>query len=228
VHSVEGRPGRPPGTSRTRDGLTERQHRIVDFVAAAVRDSGYSPSMREIGKAVGLSSTSSVAHQVKALEARGVLGRDPRRPRTFRLARDAHTETETEVAVEGYDGQAVNVPLVGRIAAGVPITAEQHHEDVLVLPRRLVGDGDLFALKVVGSSMTGAGIFDGDTVVVRAQRTADSGDIVAAMIDGEATVKRLRCTPPNVWLMPENPAFQPISATEALILGRVVAVLRAL
>jgi len=198
----------------------------VHFIRDTMRRTGYSPSLREIGEGVGLSSTSSVTHQVKALEALGVLRRDPHRPRTFRLVHE--DPAALDPADPGLPAQARTVPLLGRIAAGQPITAEEHVEDVLTLPRLLVGEGRLFALTVSGDSMINARIQDGDTVVVRSQPQAESGDIVAAMIDGEATVKRLRRMANGTWLMPENPEYPPIPADRARILGRVVTVLRSL
>ena len=216
-------PGRRSGTQYTDEGLTERQDQIVRFIRTALQRTGYSPSMREIGQAVGLASTSSVAHQINVLEGLGVLRRDPHRPRTFHLA---HQDPDPSLAAE--PASEVAVPLLGRIAAGAPITAEEHIEDVLSLPRQLVGEGRLFALTVSGQSMINARIQDGDTVVVRTQPQAESGDIVAAMIDGEATIKRLRRTANRTWLMPENPEYPPIPAERARILGRVVAVLRSL
>ncbi|MEW1699389.1 MULTISPECIES: transcriptional repressor LexA [unclassified Streptomyces] len=221
-----GRPGRPPGIRVDADGLTQRQAAIIRFIEREVSRQGYPPSMREIGADVGLSSTSSVAHQLMALERKGVLYRDPHRPRAYRVR--AGWATEYPQAPTSGAPAAAAVPLVGRIAAGAPILAEESVEDVLTLPRQLVGEGLLFALKVVGDSMIDAAICSGDTVVVRQADDADSGDIVAAMIDGEATVKRLRRENGHVWLLPHNAAYQPIPGDDAVILGKVVAVLRAL
>ncbi|MFE5587810.1 transcriptional repressor LexA [Kitasatospora sp. NPDC056531] len=207
------------------EGLTERQRRVIEVMRDSVRRRGYPPSMREIGQAVGLTSTSSVSHQVKALERKGLQYRDPNRPRAYRVWADRHTApTDTT----GNIGVPVPVPLVGRIAAGGPILAEQTVEDVLPLPRQLVGEGELFALTVRGDSMIEAAICDGDWVTVRRQPVADNGDIVAAMIDGEATIKRLKRDNSGVWLMPHNPAYEPINGDNATILGKVVAVLRRL
>ncbi|CAM5294758.1 LexA repressor [Streptomyces spiroverticillatus] len=218
-------PGRPRGIRPGPDGLTARQSAIVEAVRDHVRAHGYPPSMREIGAAVGLASTSSVAHQLGVLERRGVLERDPQRPRAYRITADRFAAL---AAPPDDVHRAVNVPLLGRIAAGTPVLAEQHVEDVLPLPRRLVGEGDLFVLDVVGSSMINAHIADGDQVVVRSQSEAQNGDIVAAMIDGEATVKRFKRDGDQVWLLPENPGYQPIWGAEATILGKVTAVLRRL
>lgn len=220
-------PGRPPGIRRGPDGLTDRQRAIVGCIARSVADRGYPPSMREIGQAVGLTSTSSVAHQLLALERKGALRRDPHRPRAYCLplkfsAGEEDERPESEPA-------AAEVPLVGRIAAGTPIFAEETVEDTYVLPRQLVGEGELFALKVSGESMIEAAICDGDVVTVWRQQVAEPGDIVAAMLDGEATVKRFqRDAAGHAWLVAHNPAFAPLAADEAVILGKVVAVMRAL
>ncbi|MFH8387569.1 transcriptional repressor LexA [Kitasatospora sp. NPDC018058] len=223
--TTRARSGRPPGVRTDAEGLTERQRRVTEVIRDSVQRRGYPPSMREIGEAVGLTSTSSVAHQVKALERKGHLYRDPHRPRAYRVWADRQTApTDTTDSAE----VPIPVPLVGRIAAGGPILAEQTVEDVLPLPRQLVGEGELFALTVRGDSMIEAAICDGDTVVVRRQPVAENGDIVAAMIDGEATVKRLKRDNGQVWLMPHNPAYEPINGDNATILGKVVAVLRRL
>jgi repressor LexA len=209
--------------------LTERQRTILNVIRASVTSRGYPPSIREIGDAVGLTSTSSVAHQLRTLERKGYLRRDPNRPRAVDVrgaddvAAAAHT---TEVA--GSDALPVPtfVPVLGRIAAGGPILAEEAVEDVFPLPRELVGEGTLFLLRVVGDSMVEAAICDGDWVVVRQQNVADNGDIVAAMLDGEATVKTFKRAGGQVWLMPHNPAFDPILGNEATVLGKVVTVIR--
>lgn len=209
-------------------GLTERQRTILDVIRASVTSRGYPPSIREIGDAVGLTSTSSVAHQLRTLERKGYLRRDANRPRAVdvRGADDVVSPVRTEVAGSDALPEPTFVPVLGRIAAGGPILAEEAVEDVFPLPRELVGDGSLFLLKVVGESMIDAAICDGDWVVVRQQNVADNGDIVAAMIDGEATVKTFKRTSGQVWLMPHNPAFDPIPGNDAAILGKVVTVLR--
>jgi repressor LexA len=203
-------------------GLTPRQRRVLEVIRDSVERRGYPPSMREIGEAVGLTSTSSVAHQLSTLQRKGFLRRDANRPRAV------------EVTLPGDDptgeGDArptpAYVPLVGRIAAGGPILAEQVVEDVFPLPRQLVGDGQLFLLQVKGDSMIDAAIADGDWVVVRQQPAADNGEIVAAMIDGEATVKTFSRKDGHVWLLPHNDDYAPIPGDEATVLGRVTAVLR--
>ncbi len=200
-------------------GLTARQRRIVEFIERTVRERGYPPTVREIGEAVGLTSSSSVHAQLANLERRGLLHKDPTKPRAMSL--------------EAPRVEGVAVPLLGRIAAGAPVLAEQHIEDYLTVPMGFVDGGDHFALRVVGDSMTGAGILDGDVVVVRGQDDADDGDVVAALLPGpaedEATVKRLRRARGTVTLVPENPALEPFEMDpRGRIIGKVVAVLRRL
>ncbi len=234
------------------DGLTPRQRRILEVIRDAVEHRGYPPSIREMGEAVGLASSSSVAHQLKMLEHKGFLRRDPNRPRALEVLLPgpgsavatpaqvvepviAHPAAVTAPQA-GYDetgmGDAypapVHVPVIGRIAAGGPILAEEHVEDVFALPRQLVGEGTMFLLEVQGDSMIDAAICSGDWVVVRQQQTADNGDIVAALLDTEATVKTFKRTGDQVWLLPHNPAYEPIDGNHASILGKVVAVLRRL
>ncbi|MEO8814292.1 MAG: transcriptional repressor LexA [Mycobacterium sp.] len=208
--------------------LTARQRGILDVIRASVSDRGYPPSIREIGDAVGLTSTSSVAHQLRTLERKGYLRRDPNRPRAVdvRGSEDLSTAPRTEVAGSDALPEPAFVPVLGRIAAGGPILAEEAVEAVFPLPRELVGEGELFLLKVVGESMVDAAICDGDWVVVRQQNVADNGDIVAAMIDGEATVKTFKRTGGQVWLMPHNRAFDPIPGNDATVMGKVVTVIR--
>jgi repressor LexA len=209
--------------------LTPRQRTILDVIRGSVTSRGYPPSIREIGDAVGLTSTSSVAHQLRTLEKKGYLRRDPNRPRAVdvRSADDvSRAPVITDVAGSDALPEPTYVPVLGRIAAGGPILAEEAVEDVFPLPRELVGEGALFLLKVVGESMVDAAICDGDWVVVRQQNVADNGDIVAAMIDGEATVKTFKRTGGQVWLMPYNPAFDPIPGNDAAVLGKVVTVIR--
>ncbi|GAA1810256.1 transcriptional repressor LexA [Luedemannella flava] len=202
--------------------LTDRQRRILEYMRDIVSQRGYPPTVREIGEAVGLVSPSSVAYQLGVLEKKGYLRKDPNRPRAV----DVRTPVQVIEDDARNRPRPAYVPLVGRIAAGGPILAEQSIEDVFPLPRELVGEGTLFLLQVKGDSMLDAAICDGDWVVVRQQQTADGGDIVAAMLDGEATVKTFRRRDGHVWLMPQNPAFDPILGDEAAILGKVVAVLR--
>jgi repressor LexA len=199
---------------------TARQQRILDVISSTVRERGYPPTVREIGEAVGLTSSSSVHAQLANLERKGLLRKDPTKPRAMTLATE-----------EGH-ARGVSVPLLGRIAAGAPTLAQEHVEEYLAVPQGFAKDADHFALRVAGDSMIDAGIVDGDLVVVRAQETADDGDIVAALLPGpaedEATVKRLGHDGPRVVLIPENPALEPFEMTDGRILGRVVAVLRRL
>jgi repressor LexA len=198
--------------------ITPRQQRILDFIAETVRDRGYPPTVREIGEAVGLTSSSSVHAQLANLERKGLLHKDPTKPRAMALSQPK--------------ADAVTVPLVGRIAAGAPVLATEHVEEYLAVPEGYAGDDDHFALKVTGQSMIGAGILDGDVVVVRAQEHARDGDIVAALLPGpaedEATVKRLGHDGDRVMLIPENPALKPYEMVDGRIMGTVVAVLRKL
>jgi len=241
---AKGRPGRKPKGSVPEivtelpehpdpgHVLTWRQRKVLQVIRDSVQRRGYPPSMREIGEAVGLTSTSSVSYQLATLQAKGYLRRDAGRPRTVEVRLPGHPaiRPDAEVAPEsGLDipsQEAAFVPVIGRIAAGGPILAEQAVEDIFPLPKQLVGEGTLFLLKVAGDSMINAAIADGDWVVVRQQPVAENGDIVAAMIDGEATVKTFKHTGEHIWLMPHNPAYEPIQGDDAAILGRVVAVLR--
>ncbi|ADB33719.1 SOS-response transcriptional repressor, LexA [Kribbella flavida DSM 17836] len=222
-------------------GLTPRQRRVLDVIRDSVDSRGYPPSMREIGERVGLTSSSSVSHQLRVLEQKGLLRRDPNRPRAIEVrypgeVADAAARRGSVGAVRqtAYDETgagdahpaAAYVPVVGRIAAGGPILAEQDIEEVFPLPKAMVGEGTLFMLRVKGESMIEAAICDGDWVVVRQQPNAENGDIVAAMIDGEATVKTFKKTENEIWLLPHNPAFEPIDGHDATILGKVVTVLR--
>ena len=203
-----------PSDRAARD-LTPRQRRIVEVIEDSVRCHGYAPTLREIGDAAGLASTSSVAYQLSVLKQKGRLSREAGRPRTAVLR-----------------APVARVPLVGRIRAGVPILADELVEDVIPLPRQLVGEGDLIVLRIVGDSMINAAIADGDWVVVRRESDVENGDIVAAMIesdtsaDGEATVKTFKKRDGHVWLLPQNPAYEPIEGDNATIIGKVVAVLR--
>jgi len=226
-------PDSPPDAT----GLTVRQQRILMVLRDAIENRGYPPSIREIGEEVGLASSSSVAHQLRVLESKGFIKRDPNRPRALEVflpevmaaRRSLSSADDSSFDVTGIGDlmpEATNVPLVGRIAAGGPILAEERVEEVYPLPKTLVGGGTLFMLEVVGESMIDAAICSGDFVVVRQEQTANNGDIVAAMIDGEATVKTFQRKNGKVWLMPHNDAFEPIDGTHASILGIVTAVLR--
>ncbi len=247
-------PGHP---AETPQALTPRQRAIVETIRASIAEHGYPPSMREIGDAAGLGSLSSVKHQLTRLEQFGYLRRHPGRPRALEVLRDedgtllgASGEPAAEADLPAAEapgtggdavvsalptwhtgteeGESVPVPWVGRIAAGGPILADQQVEDVMALPRRLTGEGELFMLQVSGDSMVDAAICDGDWVVVRRQSTAVNGDIVAALLDDEATVKTFRQRDGHTWLLPQNTAYEPILGDHATIMGRVVTVLRAL
>jgi repressor LexA len=240
----KGRPGRKPKGSvplvvaevpdhpDPNHVLTWRQRKVLQVIRESVQKRGYPPSMREIGEAVGLTSTSSVSYQLSTLQSKGYLRRDAGRPRTVEVRLPGHpavrpeADEPDEAAFDIASQDAAYVPLIGRIAAGGPILAEEAIEDIFPLPKQLVGNGTLFLLKVVGDSMINAAITDGDWVVVRQQPVADNGDIVAAMIDGEATVKTFKRSDDHIWLMPHNPAYTPIPGDEATILGKIVTVLR--
>ena len=214
-----------PDSSEDASGLTRRQRRVLEVIRESVQTRGYPPSVREIGEAVGLNSPSSVAYQLKALEAKGHLRRDPNRPRAMEVLDPEASGFDATDSGEARP-DAVLVPVVGQIAAGGPILAEQAIETVFPLPKELVGDGDLFLLRVKGDSMIEAAICDGDYVVVRAGRAAENGAIVAALLEDEATVKTLRQRDGHTWLVPHNPAYEPIDGDHAVIMGTVVAVLR--
>lgn len=200
--------------------VSAKQTLILQVIADWVQRHGYSPTVREIGAAVGLRSPSSVTHHLKALERHGLVRR-ARSPRTLRSP-----SLQATAAVE--EGHTVRVPLLGTVAAGYPILAEQLVEDDLLLPISLVGRGTMFALNVKGDSMVEAAICDGDTVIVRQQPVAHSGDIVAALIDGEATIKAYRTRGGRVELVPCNPLYKVLSGDNAVILGKVTCVLRRL
>ena len=215
-------PDGPPDAT----GLTPRQQRVLTVIRDSIESRGYPPSMREIGERVGLTSSSSVAHQLRVLELKGFLKRDPNRPRALSV----YTPDETSVVDETGVGDAMPaptyVPMVGRIAAGGPILAEERVEEIMPLPKSLVGGGTLFLLEVTGDSMIDAAICNGDYVVIRQQPSAENGEVVAAMIDGEATVKTFQRKDGRIWLLPHNDAYDPIDGTHATILGKVTAVLR--
>ncbi|MBX3116155.1 MAG: transcriptional repressor LexA [Cryobacterium sp.] len=217
--------GTTRSSTRRRRSLSSKQQQILEVIQQSVSRRGYPPSMREIGDAVGLSSLSSVTHQLNQLELSGYLRRDPNRTRALEVLIELPSAEDSE-EISAPLADAAMVPLVGRIAAGIPITADQQVEEVFPLPRQLVGKGELFMLKVVGESMIDAAICDGDWVVVRQQKIAENGEIVAAMIDGEATVKVFQQRDGHTWLLPRNSSFAPILGDSSEVLGKVVAVLR--
>lgn len=207
--------------------LTDVQQRIQAYIEHSLDSRGVPPSMREICDNTGLASTSSVSHQLSQLERAGYIRRHANTARTLEIIKRLTPEPDAPVtSLFASDDSVRHVPLVGRIAAGIPITAEQHVDDVMALPEALVGSGTLFMLKVVGDSMVDAAICDGDYVVVRQQATADNGDIVAALLDEEATVKVFKQRDGHTWLLPQNSAYEPILGDHATVLGKVVTVLR--
>ncbi|MER2135276.1 MAG: transcriptional repressor LexA [Arthrobacter sp.] len=222
--------------------MTPRQKKILETIQASVSANGYPPSMREIGDTVGLASLSSVTHQLSQLEKMGYIRRDPKRPRAMEIlvpllmhkeqkdSADTPAATGTPATVTELTTavDTAMVPLVGRIAAGGPILADQVVEEMVPLPRQLVGHGELFMLRVSGDSMVDAAICDGDWVVVRRQQTAENGDIVAALLDEEATVKTFRQRNGHTWLLPQNTRYEPIMGDHATIMGKVVSVMRSL
>src|SRR5699024_7415503 len=221
--------------------LSDRQRRILEVIRDAVVLRGYPPSIREIGDAAGLQSTSSVAYQLKELEKKGFLRRDPNKPRAVDVRHLPDTDNRIKAGPKAKARSAAGgspqpelasstsfIPVVGKIAAGNPILAEQNIEEYYPLPAEIVGDGELYMLQVVGESMRDAGILDGDWVVVRSQPVAEQGEFVAAMIEGEATVKEFHKDASGIWLLPHNDSFAPIPAENAEIMGKVVSVMRKL
>ena len=240
----EGRPAAAAAADSPRPrALTPRQKKILETIQASVSANGYPPSMREIGDTVGLASLSSVTHQLSQLEKMGYIRRDPKRPRAMEILVPLLMHKEQKESADipaGGSGTPASVtelttavdtamvPLVGRIAAGGPILADQVVEEMVPLPRQLVGHGELFMLRVSGDSMVDAAICDGDWVVVRRQQTAENGDIVAALLDDEATVKTFRQRNGHTWLLPQNTRYEPIMGDHATIMGKVVSVMRSL
>jgi repressor LexA len=224
----------PPDQPGPGQVLTWRQRKILQVIRDFGQRHGYAPSLREIGQAAGLASASSVSYQLAILQKKGYLRRDAGRPRTVevRLPGQPAVRVEADSLVGALDvsseaARYVSVPAIGQIPAGDLRPADQVVGDSFMLPQQLVGEGELFMLTVAGDSMIDAAITDGDWVVVRRQDAAENGDIVAAMIDGEATVKTFRRSDgDHVWLMPQNPRYTPIPGDEATILGKVVTVLR--
>lgn len=217
-----------PETLAGAHGLTRRQIAILSVVKQHIDEHGYPPSIRDVAERSGLASTSSVTYQLKVLEEKGFIKRDPNRPRAVVVTMPISKETLSPE--QSFDGTAKSVaaPLIGRIAAGGPILAQQQIEDVFALPKQIVGEGEVFMLEVQGDSMIDAAICEGDWVVVRRQGDAVNGDIVAALLDEEATVKTFHRQKGQVWLLPRNERYSPIDGTHATIMGKVVAVLRKL
>jgi len=203
-------------------GTTERQQRILEVISEYTAERGYPPSVREIGERVGLSSSSTVQSHLKTLERRGLISRDPTKPRAIR----SEATHPTNPVPPGPE--TLTMPIIGRVAAGVPITAQENIEGEFVLPSAFARHADSFMPRVAGDSMIDAAILDGDLILVRPQKNANNGEIVVAMLDGEATVKRFYKEEGRVRLQPENPAMAPIYANDVTIVGRVEAVVRKL
>ena len=231
---------KPKKTTEKTDyaSLSDRQRRILNVISDAVMLRGYPPSIREIGDAAGLQSTSSVAYQLKQLEEKGFLRRAPNKPRAVDV-RHLNTDdgakkpgrkpAKPEQQVPEDAGAVSYIPVVGRIAAGAPITAEENVDAYFPMPDEVVGGGDLYMLQVVGDSMQDAGILDGDWVIIRSQSVAEEGEFVAALLEGsEATVKEFHRDSSGVWLLPHNEAYAPINGDDAEIMGKVVSVFRKL
>lgn len=211
--------------------ISKRQQSIYDFICAYTKDHGYPPSVREIGSAVGLASPSTVHMHLKSLEEKGYIHRDSKKPRTIELVDAPQVNTGNNPVINVHQDLATNtisLPLVGRVAAGVPILAEQNVEEVLTLPTSVVGDSSSFILRVRGQSMINVGIFDGDYIVVKEQHEAHDGEIIVALIDDSATVKTFYREKNFVRLQPENDAMEPIFVQNPTILGRVTALIRSM
>ena len=220
--------GQPPSGYGSNHVLTERQQKILDCVHQSVESRGYPPTLREIASSVGLKSTSAVAYQLRILEKKGHLTRDAGMPRTVvekssRLRLVQERSEVSSVSIGDGPQNLVSVPWFERIAAGNPVIANPFSESFMHLPSEMVGYGELFAIRVAGDSMVNASIFDGDYVVVRRQDDAAKGDIVAALIEEEVTVKTFQHVDGHVWLMPQNPSYEPIPGDDCRLMGKVVA-----
>ena len=214
-----------------RGKLGKRQLAIYDFIRSYSTEHGYPPSVREIGSAVGLASPSTVHMHLKVLEENGLIRRDSKKPRTIEVVdKQGQAEESGELAsvTQDVDRNLITLPLVGRVAAGTPILAEQNIEETLSLPTSIVGDSSSFVLRVRGESMINAGIFDGDYIVVKEQQDAHDGEIVVALIDDSATVKTFYRERDRIRLQPENDAMEPIYVENPVILGRVTALIRSI
>lgn len=215
----------------SKDKLSKRQQSIYDYICTYTRDHGYPPSVREIGAAVGLASPSTVHMHLKSLEEKGYIHRDSKKPRTIEVVEDSAPEQSSTPLVnvtQNVDGNTITLPVVGRVAAGVPILAEQNVEEVMSLPTSVVGDSSSFVLRVHGQSMINAGILDGDYIVVKEEHDAHNGEIVVALIDDSATVKTFYREKDRIRLQPENDTMEPIYADNPVILGRVTALIRSI
>lgn len=209
--------------------LSKRQAAIYDYILSYAESHGYPPSVREIGSAVGLKSPSTVHMHLKALEELSLITRDPKKPRTIDITKQSQdAPVKLGSVTQDLNGNSISLPLVGRVAAGVPILAEQNIEENLTLPTSLVGDASSFILRVNGESMINAGIFDGDYIVVKQQQDAHNGEIVVALVDDSATVKTFYREKDRIRLQPENDAMEPIYVKDVLILGKVTALIRSI
>lgn len=208
--------------------ISKRQQQIYDYIRTYQQEKGYPPSVREMAAAVGLSSPSTVHAHLSALEAHGLIKRDKTKPRALELFNEDGTSVNLAEVSEHPEHGTISLPLVGRVAAGMPILAEQNVEDSFTLPTEIAGDSSSFILEVHGDSMINAGIFNGDFIIVREQKSAMNGEIIVAMIDNEATVKTFYKERGRVRLQPENDAMEPIYAENPVILGKVVALMRRL
>ena len=210
------------------DKVTKRQQAVLDCIEACIQEKGYGPTVREICQSLGLSSPSTVHVHLKALEEKGLIKRDPLKSRSITLTHPHDEASVIENVIAPSFGRAVEVPLVGNVAAGSPILAEENITDTMTLPTDIVGDAPSFMLSVRGDSMIEAGINDGDYVVVKEQPVANNGDIVVALIDDGATVKRFYREKDHIRLQPENSSIDPIITRDCSIAGKVVAVFRRL
>ena len=211
----------------SRDKLSKRQAAIYDYICSYTAERGFPPSVREIGSAVGLASPSTVHMHLKVLQERGLIRRDSKKPRTIEVVNDDTTQ-HLDTVTQDANNNVITLPIVGNVAAGTPILAEQNIEDSITLPTSIVGDSSSFVLKVRGQSMINAGIFDGDYVIVREQHDAHDGEIVVALIDESATVKTFYREKDQIRLQPENDAMNPIYVKDASIIGRVTALIRSI
>lgn len=206
--------------------ITKRQQQIYDFIRSYQLEKGYPPSVREMAAAVGLSSPSTVHAHLSALEQHGLIRRDKTKPRALEVFNEDGTNAQLANVIEAPNRGTISLPLIGRVAAGIPILAEQNVEDTFTLPTEIATDSSSFILEVHGDSMINAGIYNGDYIIVREQHNAMNGEIVVAMIDGEATVKTFYKEAGRVRLQPENDSMEPIYAVSPTILGKVVALMR--
>ena len=211
----------------SRDKLSKRQAAIYDYICTYTAERGFPPSVREIGAAVGLASPSTVHMHLKVLQERGLIRRDSKKPRTIEVVNDDTTQHLATVSQDA-NNNVITLPIVGNVAAGTPILAEQNVEDSITLPTSIVGDSSSFVLKVRGQSMINAGIFDGDYVIVREQHDAHDGEIVVALIDESATVKTFYREKDQIRLQPENDAMSPIYVRDPVIIGKVTALIRSI